>query len=174
MQTHTSPCTHPQAQPPTPIPDVVTPPRDPTVIPTNPFAPAPPHPPPTPDQQETVDPDTAAAVVLAVSILTELVRNNAINRQAALQAGALASLGNLVHLATGPQGPLCVDVLRCLYVFVSGDNSGYLTPELLEQGTIAALVCGIGMWGVDVIVSWEVCIFSVVYIDTKATITQTA
>lgn len=75
-----------------------------------------------------------------MSVLTELVRNNAINRQAALQAGALAALASLVQLATGPHGPLCVDVLRCLYVFVAGDTSGYLIPDLLDNGTIDALV----------------------------------
>lgn len=126
-----------QAQPLPRLPSVVAPLRDPATSSTNPFA--------TPLATRTadpdaVDPDIAAAVVLAVSVLTELVRNNAINRQAALQAGALAALASLVQLATGPHGPLCVDVLRCLYVFVAGDTSGYLIPDLLDNGTIDALV----------------------------------
>lgn len=118
---------------------MVAPLRDPATSAAHPFA-ATPLTSPTPDP-DTIDPDIAATVVLAVSVLTELVRNNAINRQAALQAGALAALASLVQLATGPQGPLCVDVLRCLYVFVAGDNSGYLIPDLLDNGTIDALVC---------------------------------
>ncbi|KAK9823285.1 hypothetical protein WJX72_001617 [[Myrmecia] bisecta] len=79
-----------------------------------------------------------AVATAAIDALATLTRNNPDNRRAAIQAGAVPALCNV--LGSGEDPPVSIEVLKALYILIAPDASGYTTTELFASGGVHALI----------------------------------
>ncbi|KAK9841727.1 hypothetical protein WJX74_010945 [Apatococcus lobatus] len=91
----------------------------------------------TPREVESRQPDLSIPAA-AVDALSTLARNNAGNRRAAIEAGAVHALCNT--LGSSHQRPLSLDVLKALYNLIVPDETGYSTTEMFAAGGVHALI----------------------------------
>ncbi|KAK9861335.1 hypothetical protein WJX84_008151 [Apatococcus fuscideae] len=91
----------------------------------------------TPRESQAPQPDLSIPAA-AVDALSTLARNNAGNRRAAIEAGAVHALCNT--LGDSHQRPLSLDVLKALYNLIAPDDSGYSTTEMFAAGGVHALI----------------------------------